>query len=71
MEKVGIHDDIINDGVGPFGKGYSIDKLLPKISKFLPVSHHRSSFYYNLQVLMFSLFGEGIQWNENVGFELF
>ena len=67
VEKVGIHYDIINDsaskgtqnkrshdeddGVGPFGEGYSIDEPPPKISKFLtplPVSHHRSSFYYNL-----------------------
>ena len=75
VEKVGIHYDIINDsaskgtqnkrshdeddGARPFGEGYSIDKLPRKISKFLPVSHHRSSFYYNLQVLMFSLFWGG------------
>ena len=59
VEKVGIHYDIINDGVGPFGEGYSIDKLPRKIRKFLPVSHHLSSFYYNLQVLMFSLFWGG------------
>ena len=59
VEKVGIHYDIINDGAVPFGEGYSIDKLPRKISKFLPVSHHRSSFYYNLQVLMFSLFWGG------------
>ena len=59
VEKVGIHYDIINDGAGPFGEGCSIDKLPRKISKFLPVSHHLSSFYYNLQVLMFSLFWGG------------
>ena len=58
VEKVGIHYDIINDGAVPFGEGYSIDNLPRKISKFLPVSHHRS-FYYNLQVLMFSLFWVG------------
>ena len=54
------HDE--DDGARPFGEGYSIDETLPKIRKFftaLYVSHHRSSFYYNLQVLMFSLFWGG------------
>ena len=59
VEKVGIHYDIIDDGVVPFGEGYSIDKLPRKIRKFLSVSHHLSSFYYNLQLLMFSLFWGG------------
>nr|XP_023889975.1 TMV resistance protein N-like [Quercus suber] len=45
VKKVGIHYDIINDGAGPFGEGYSIDELPRKISKFLPVSHHHSSSY--------------------------
>ena len=54
------HDE--DDGARPFGEGYSIDEPLPKIRKFftaLFVSHYRSSFYYNLQVLMFSLFWGG------------
>ena len=55
------HDE--DDGAEPFGEGYSIDEPPPpKISKFLtslPVSHHRSSFYYNLQVFMFFLFWGG------------
>ena len=63
VEKVGIRYDFINEVARPFGEGYSIDKLLPliskAISKILPVSHHCSSFYYNLQVLMFSLFWGG------------
>ncbi|KAL4597643.1 hypothetical protein ACB092_11G003300 [Castanea dentata] len=54
------HDE--GDGAGPFGEGYSIDEPPPEGRKFwiaLLVSHHRSSFYYNLQVLMFSLFWGG------------
>ena len=54
------HDE--DDGAEPFGEGYSIDEPPPKVSKILtssPVSHHCSSFYYNLQVLMFSLFWGG------------
>ena len=56
------HDE--DDGARPFGEGYSIDEPPPNIRKILTaksVSHHRSSFYYNLLVLMFSLFWEGIQ----------
>ena len=56
------HDE--DDGARPFGEGYSIDEPPPKIRKILTakfVSHHLSSFYYNLLVLMFSLFWEGIQ----------
>ena len=54
------HDE--DDGARPFGEGYSIDKPPPKISKILtssPVSHHRFSFCYNLQVFMFFLFWGG------------
>ena len=54
------HDE--DDGAGPFGEGYSIDEPSLKRRKFftvLLVSHHRSFFYYNLQVLMFSLFWGG------------
>ena len=54
------HDE--DDGARPFGEGYSIDEPPPKIRKILTakfVSHHRSSFYYNLLVLMFSLFWGG------------
>ncbi|KAK7854097.1 hypothetical protein CFP56_033463 [Quercus suber] len=44
VKKVGIHYDIINDGAGPFGEGYSIDELPRKISKFLPAHISRRYF---------------------------
>ena len=34
------------------------------VSTFLPVSHHLSSFYYSLQVLMFSFIFWGLESNE-------
>ena len=45
-------------GLGLLEKAIQLTNHL-KFLTSLPVSHHRSSFFYNLQVLMFSLFWGG------------